>query len=235
MVLTVHHLGHSQSDRVVFLCEELGIPYELKKYDRSPLLAPPELKKLHPIEASPVIEDDGGVVLAETEACFEYIAHVHGGGKFFVKPGEKNYADFLYYYHVANGTLQPAIGRIMALNFAGIKRDSGNPLFERFDAKIQQVYGMLNKRVKEVPWLAGEEFTAADMMMIWSLTGMREFVPSDLSAYPDLLKYMKKVVDRPAYRKYLEKGDPDIAEYVEKSISAEGPPKFKGIKRENRL
>ncbi|KAF2207310.1 hypothetical protein CERZMDRAFT_62928 [Cercospora zeae-maydis SCOH1-5] len=227
MVLTVHHLGHSQSDRVVFLCEELGIPYELKKYDRSPLLAPPELKKLHPLEASPVIEDDGGVVLAETEACFEYIAHVHGGGKFFVKPGEKNYADFLFYYHLANGTLQPAIGRTMALSFAGVSRD--NQLFQRFEGKTHQVMSVLDKRVKEVPWLAGEEFTAADMMIIFSLTTMREFVQFDLSKYPDLLKYMKKVVDRPAYRKYLEKGDPDIAEYIEKSISAEGPPKFKNM------
>lgn len=98
MPLTIHHLGHSQSDRVLWLCEELNLTYDLKKYDRSPFLSPPELKALHPIGASPVIEDDGGVKIAETEACVEYIAEVHGKGKLLVRPGAKNYPDYLYWY-----------------------------------------------------------------------------------------------------------------------------------------
>lgn len=110
MPLTVHHLGHSQSDRVVWLCEELGITYQLKKYDRAPVLAPAEFKALHPIGAAPVIQDDGGVLLAETQACVEWICNKHAGGKLIVKPEEKNYADFLYWYHLTNGTLQPSVG-----------------------------------------------------------------------------------------------------------------------------
>lgn len=225
MGLTVHHLGHSQSDRVVFLCEELGIKYDLKKHDRSPVLSPPELKNLHPIGASPVITDDGGVLLAETEACFEYIINIHGGGKFLVKPGAKNYADFLYYYHVTNGTLQPAVGRVMALTMAGIPKD--NATLERYSAKIHQVVALLNKRLGEVPWLAGDEFTAADMMVIFSLTTMREFSPIDLSDYGNLLKYMRKIVDRPAYKSYLRKGDPDID--IEQYIKGPPPPLFKAF------
>lgn len=104
MTLTVHHLQISQSERVVWLCEELGIDYELKNYKRDPVLAPANYKALHPLEAAPVINDNGKVI-GESAACLEYIAHVHGDGKFFVKPGAKEYADFLYYFHFANGML----------------------------------------------------------------------------------------------------------------------------------
>ena len=115
MGLIVHHLGHSQSDRVVWLCEELGVKYELKKYDRSPVLSPKEYKDLHPIGAAPVIEDDGGVLLAETQACVEWICNKHANGRLIVKPEEKNYADFLYWWHWSNGTFQPTLMRTMLL------------------------------------------------------------------------------------------------------------------------
>lgn len=104
MTLTVHHLQVSQSERVVWLCEELGINYELKNYKRDPLFAPTNYKALHPTGAAPVIEDNGKVI-AESAACVEYIAQVHGNGKFFVKPGQKEYADFVYWFHFANGRL----------------------------------------------------------------------------------------------------------------------------------
>ena len=94
---TVHHLGVSQSDRIVWLCEELGLDYELKKYDRAPILSPASYKSLHPIGAAPVVTD-GDVVIAESEACLEYICNIHGQGRLLVRPGEKNYADFLYWY-----------------------------------------------------------------------------------------------------------------------------------------
>lgn len=157
MGLIVHHLGHSQSDRVVWLCEELGLNYELKKYDRSPVLAPKEMKELHPIGAAPVIEDDGGIKLGETEACVEWICNMHANGKLLVKPGEKNYPDFLFYYHITNGTLQPAVGRVMALQMSGMKQ--GQPTLDRYSAKIYQVLDLLNARLGDVPWLAGEEMT----------------------------------------------------------------------------
>lgn len=96
MVLTVHHLGHSQSDRVVWLCEELGLQYDIQKYDRSPLLSPPKYLALHPIGAAPVIED-GDVKIAESGACLEYIINIHGNGRLSIKPGEKDYAEYLYW------------------------------------------------------------------------------------------------------------------------------------------
>ncbi|KXT05610.1 hypothetical protein AC578_5610 [Pseudocercospora eumusae] len=228
MVLTVHHLGHSQSDRVVFLCEELNIPYNLKKYTRSPVLSPPEFKALHPIGAAPVIEDDeGNVKIAETAACFEYIINVHGKGHLWVRPGEENYAEFLYWYHFTNGTLQPGFARTMAMRLAGISEDDDTMV--RYQQRNQMVLKVLDERLGVVPYLAGEEFTAADVMIIFSLTTMREFCPVDLSDYKNILAYIPKIVTRPAYKRYLEKGDPDID--IEQFTKGPPPPVFAAFKQ----
>lgn len=95
--LVIHHLGVSQSERVVWLCEELGIDYELKLYQRAPLFSPPEYCKLHPLCAAPVIHD-GELTLGESAACVEYIINTYGQGRLSVKPGEENYADYLYWF-----------------------------------------------------------------------------------------------------------------------------------------
>ena len=96
-MLIVHHLGRSQSERIVWLCEELGVPYELKRYERDPvtILAPPEYKALHPIGAAPVIAD-GDLVLAETGAVAEYIMAKHGRGRLAPAPDHPGFADYLY-------------------------------------------------------------------------------------------------------------------------------------------
>lgn len=224
-MLTVHHLGHSQSTRIVWLCEELGIEYELKKHDRAPFLSPPELRALHPIGAAPVIED-GPVKLAESEACIEYIVHVHGNGRLFVKPGAANYADFLYWYHITNGTFQPAVGRIMAMDLAGVKPD--NQVHQRYSAKIGQILSLYEDRLSQVPWLAGEEFTAADVQVLFSFTTMREFQPIDLTPYPNILKYVKRAIERPAFKRSLEKGDPDIN--INEQINGKPPAPFKNFR-----
>ena len=221
-MLTVHHLGHSQSDRVVWLCEELEIPYELKKYDRAPLLAPKEFKALHPIGAAPVIED-GDVKLAESEACMEYIIHVHGNGRFTISPGAKNYPDYLYWYHITNGTLQPAVGRILAMDGTGA--DKNNDVYKRYKAKVDQIFQFIDQRLSQVTWLAGDEFTAADMMIFFSFTTMRQFVQLDLSAYPNIIAYAQRVIQRPGYKRYLQKGDPDID--ITKFINGPPPPRFR--------
>ena len=106
-MLTVHHLGKSQSERVVWLCEELGIPYELKRYARDPvtMLAPAEYKALHPIGTAPVITD-GDFVLAESGAIVDYIMAKYGNGRLALRPDHPDFAQFLYWFHFANGTLQ---------------------------------------------------------------------------------------------------------------------------------
>ena len=146
-MLTVHHLGKSQSERIVWLCEELEIPYELKRYDRDPVtrLAPPEYKALHPIGAAPVITD-GDLVLAESGAVIEYIVAKHGNGRLALAADHPDFAQFLYWFHFANGTLQPAMGRNMILSRLRLAED--NPILlamrGRLDLALGLVDGVLN-------------------------------------------------------------------------------------------
>src|SRR4030095_8763925 len=108
-MLTVHHLGISQSERIVWLCEELEIPYQLARYDRDPntRLAPEKYKALHPFGTAPVITD-GRMVLAESAAIMEYILAKHGGGRLVVGADEPNFADYLFWFHFASGSFMPS-------------------------------------------------------------------------------------------------------------------------------
>jgi glutathione S-transferase len=116
-MLTVHHLRRSQSERIVWLCEELGLDYELKCYDRnkSDMLAPPEYKALHPMGIAPVI-NDGSLALGESGAIVEYILARYGSGGLTRGPTDPEFAHYLYWLHFANGTLQPIMGRMMTLH-----------------------------------------------------------------------------------------------------------------------
>ncbi|KAI0442709.1 putative glutathione S-transferase [Xylaria telfairii] len=212
MTLIVHHLGVSQSDRVVWLCEELGIEYELRKYNRSPFLAPPEYGALHPLGAAPVIED-GSLKLAESGACVEYISQTYGKGQFILAPGHKDYADYLYWFHFANASFQPALMRDLALKAvggAGNLTGSSSQIVKRFEEKFSMMLTFINDRVAEVPWLAGEQFTAADIMLVCCLTTMRCYAPIDLGNYKHILAYLTRVSARDGYRRAKEKGDPEL-------------------------
>src|SRR6188768_2525314 len=114
--LIVHHLGHSQSERIVWLCEELGLDYELKRYQRRAdnRLGPPEYKALHPLGSAPVIHD-GDLVLGESGAIIEYLIATYGDGRLTVKREEPGFADYLYWFHFANGTLQPLVLQVRTL------------------------------------------------------------------------------------------------------------------------
>jgi glutathione S-transferase len=120
-MLTIHHLGHSQSERILWLCEELGVPYDMVKHVRDPVtrLSPPALRALHPLGAAPVIEEDG-LKLAESAAIVDYIIDRHGGGRLRLGPGHPDFAAYLYWFHFANGNLQPVLGRLMVASRAGL-------------------------------------------------------------------------------------------------------------------
>ncbi|KAI1320580.1 putative glutathione S-transferase [Xylariaceae sp. FL0255] len=228
MPLTIHHLEISQSDRIIWLCEELSIPYDLKRYPRSPILAPPEFKALHPIGGAPVIQD-GSLTLAESAACAEYIAQVHGGGRLVVKPGEEGYADYLYWFHFANGTLTPGMMRLLMISQLSPDSSSDSspgPIVANIQNKFRLILTSLNERLSSPssPYLAGANLSLADIISVCSLTTLRSFIPVDLSEYPSILAYLKRVADRPAYRAAMKKGDPELD--VDALISAEGPPRF---------
>ena len=209
-MLTVHHLGKSQSERIVWLCEELAIPYELKHTvrDARTMLAPPEYKALHPIGAAPVITD-GDLVLAESGAVVEYIIAKYGNGRLTLKADHPDFASYLYWFHFANGTLQPALGRLMILN--RLKPDADNPILAAMEARVDRAFDHVNARTGETEYLAGREFTAADIMMGFSLTTMRYFQPYELKGHPNILAYLQRICARPAYQRAMAKGDPGMA------------------------
>ncbi|MCS3729939.1 glutathione S-transferase family protein [Bradyrhizobium betae] len=209
-MLTVHHLGKSQSERIVWLCEELGIPYELKRYTRDPvtMLAPAEYKALHPIGAAPVITD-GDLLLAESGAIVDYIMAKYGNGRLVLGPNHPDFAQFLYWFHFANGTLQAGMGRLMILNRLKLAHD--NPMLVATRGRVDRAFDLVDARVREAEYLAGDTFTTADIMMAFSLTTMRYFQPYDLSRCPNVVKYLGRIGARAAYRRAMEKGDPGMA------------------------
>jgi len=208
-MLTVHHLGRSQSERIVWLCEELGIPYELKRYTRDAvtMLAPPDYKALHPIGSAPVITD-GGLVLAESGAVLDYIIAKYGQGRLALKPDHPDFANYLYWLHFANGTLQPSMGRCMTLN--RLKLADDNPVQVAMRARLDRAFDLVDARTREAEYLGGREFTAADIMMGFSLTTMRKFLPYDLGRCPNVISYLARIGARSAYRRAMEKGDPGM-------------------------
>jgi glutathione S-transferase len=208
-MLRIHHLGHSQSERIVWLCEELGLPYELQHYTRDPvtMLSPPDLKALHPLGAAPLIED-GALLLAESAAIVEYIIVKHGGGRLRLGPEHPNYADFLYWFHFANGNLQPAVGRLMFLTRAELPAD--HPVQAAVRGRLDRIIALMEARLGRVPYLAGREFTAAEIMNVFSLTTMRLFQPIDLGPWVNIRAYLQRIGERPAYRRAMAKGDPDL-------------------------
>ena len=208
-MIKIHHLGHSQSERIVWLCEELGLPYELALHTRDAItrLSPPALKALHPLGAAPVIEDDD-LLLAESAAIVDYIVHKHGGGRLMPGPEHPDYAAFLYWFHFSNGNLQSSMGRQMFLGLTKLPAD--NPLLVAMQGRFDLMMAHVEARLGLVPYLAGSEFTAADIMSVFSFTTMRIFQPVDLAPYPNIRAYLQRIGARPAYQRAMAKGDPDL-------------------------
>ena len=208
-MLRIHHLGHSQSERIVWLCEELSLPYELASYERDAvtILSPPALKALHPLGAAPVIEDDG-LVLAESAAIVEYIIVKHGGGRLRLGPDHPDFASYLYWFHFANGNLQPVMGRLMMVGRVGLAPD--HPVQVAAQGRLDRVMALVEARLAEADYLAGHKFTAADIMSVFSLTTMRLFQPLDLRPYRNILAYLQRIGARAAYRRAMAKSDPDL-------------------------
>lgn len=208
-MLTIHHLGRSQSERILWLCEELGIPYTLVRHQRdaTTMLSPPALKALHPLGAAPVIEDDG-LVLAESAAIVDYLIARHGQGRLRLAPEHPDFAHYLYWFHFANGNLQPVMGRLMMVSRAGLPAD--HPVQQAVQGRLDRALALVEVRLGEAEHLAGAEFTAADIMSVFSLSTMRLFQPVDLAPYPNIRAWLQRMGARPAYQRAMAKGDPDL-------------------------
>ena len=200
-MLTIHHLGLSQSERIIWLCEELGVPYGLVRYEREPsMAAPPEYKALHPVGTAPIITD-GGTVLAETCAVVEYISRKYAGSRLLLGPDHPEFADFLFWYHYANGTVVPAFMMDMTA-----KRAGAPPMTGRTDLAFK----LIEDRLGQAEWFAGKDFTAADILMVFPLTRARLVSARDISGMPNLLAYLQRIGERPGFQKAMAIAEPNM-------------------------
>lgn len=209
-MITVHHLGMSQSERIVWLCEELAVPYALQRYDREPAtrLAPANYKALHPMGIAPVITEDD-LVLAESGAIIEYLIAKYGNGRLAIGPDKPNFADYLFWFHFANGTMMPSEMSALMSSMFGLKDQ--NPLTGIMNDRCERAFSLVERRLGAVDYFAGDEFTAADIMMLFPLSTMRTFAPRDLAPLPNVRAYLERIGARPAYRRAMMIGDPGMS------------------------
>lgn len=205
-MLKVHHLVRSQSQRIVWLCEELEIPYDLVIHGRNPATNLPagNLKAVHPLGLAPVIED-GALVLSESGAIVEYLIDRHGRECLRPPLDHPDRVQFLHWFHFANANLQSGLGRVMFFDRAGVPSD--NPIHEMLRARLAASLEYMDVRLARVPYLAGETFTAADIMAAVTLGTMRAHFAVDLSPFAGLRAWLHRNAARPAYRRALERGD----------------------------
>jgi len=152
---------------------------------------------------------DGDFVLAESGAIVDYIMAKYGNGRLALRPDHPDFAQFLYWFHFANGTLQAGMGRLMILNRLKLAED--NPMLVASRGRTDRAFDLVDARVRDAEYLAGDSFTTADIMMGFSLTTMRYFQPYDLSRCPNVVNYLGRIGARAAYRRAMEKGDPGMA------------------------
>ena len=200
-MITVHHLNESRSQRILWLLEELGVPYEIKFYKRDATtnLAPPELAAVHPLGKSPVITD-GDLTIAESGAVVDYIVRRYGGGRLAPDPASPDYATYQEWLHYAEGS---AMLPLMLLLYTLRLGEAGAPLQERINGEIANHLGYVNQRLEGRDYFMGD-FTAADVQMSFVGEVGRAF--GRLADKPALNAWVDRIHARPAYKTALEKG-----------------------------
>ena len=206
-MITIHHLGVSQSDRIVWLMEELGLPYELEWYHRgADQLMPPEYAALHPASTAPVI-DDGDVRLAESAVILEYICHRYADGRLTVSPKQQlNYVEYLYWMHFNNNVQGLFFAKYALLAQAGPDGAKAIPGF--ITRREDGYYRYLDRRLGQSPYLAGPDFTCADIMVTFNLTSLPLFGGRTIADLPNVQAYVKRIEQRPAYVKAMKIAGP---------------------------
>ena len=207
-MITIYHLDTSRSERIVWLMEELGLPYALELHLRQPNGAAPDaLKVVHPLGKAPIIRD-GDTVLAESGAIVEYIVNRHAGGRLAVQPDAARYARYLYWLHFAEGSLMSLM--IVALVLTRVPDGDKTPAGIRVLARMKQMLAFVDAELADGPWFVGAEFTAADVMMTFTFTTMRHFLDYDLTPFSNIVAYLQRIEARPAYRKAMALAGPKV-------------------------
>jgi glutathione S-transferase len=219
-MIVLHHLNNSRSQRILWLLEELGAAYEVKRYerDKETMLAPPELRAVHPLGKSPIVTD-GDLVLAESGAILEYLVAKYGEGRFIPPVGTPERLRYTFWLHYAEGSAMPPL--LLALVFARIET-APMPFFVRPVAKgivrrVRQAFiepqlathlGYMETEIGKTPWFAGPDFTAADVQMSFPLEAASARAGLTATTRPHLHDWLKRIHARPAYQRALVKGGP---------------------------
>jgi glutathione S-transferase len=218
-MITVHHLNNSRSQRVLWLLEELALPYEIRKYQRDAktMLAPPELTQVHPLGKSPVITDDE-ITVAETGAIIEHVLEQHGNGRLVPAAGTPAHRQWRYWLHFAEGSAMPPL--LLKLIFERIKVTpmpffvkpiargiSDRVLAAMVEPNLKRQLDFMEAELGKREWFAGSEFSAADIQMSFPLEAAAQRAGLDASR-PKLMAFLKRIHARPAYRRALERGGP---------------------------
>jgi glutathione S-transferase len=218
-LITVHHLNNSRSQRVLWLLEELGVPYDIKRYQRdaSTMLAPPELKAVHPLGKSPVITDDG-TTIAESGAIIEYLVERHGNGRLVPPPGSPEKLRYTYWLHFAEGSAMLPL--VMKLIFGRLET-APMPFFIKPVAKgiagrvkagfiepnIKAHLDYMEAELGKTTWFAGSDFTAADIQMSFPIEAAEARGGLDMTR-PKLMGFLNRIHAMPSYKRAIEKGGP---------------------------
>lgn len=215
-MIKVHHLNDSRSQRVLWLLEELGLDYEVVRYERNTgnRLAPPELLKVHPLGKSPVIED-GSITVAETGAVVEYLLDTYGQGRLRPAAGTEDARRFTYWLHYAEGSAMPPLllklvfsmmpRRAPGLMKPLVKSVANKALTSFVDPQLRTHVAFWESELGRSEWFAGDQFTAADIMMSFPVEAGADRA-FDASTKPHLKAFLDRIHARPAYRRALERG-----------------------------
>jgi len=218
-MLVVHHLNNSRSQRILWLMEELGLPYEIKRYQRDPvtMLAPPTLRAVHPLGKSPVVTD-GSTTLAESGAIIEYLVERHGGGRLRPADGTPERIRYRYFMHYAEGSAMPPL--LLALVFSRLPKAKVpffvKPILRGVADKARETFigpqlelhlSFMEGELGDSEWFAGSEFSAADIQMSFPVEAFA--IRGGLNEkYPKLNSYLERIRARPAYRRAIDAGGP---------------------------
>jgi glutathione S-transferase len=201
-MLKVHHLNNSRSQQILWLLEELGLPYELVKYQRNPQtnLAPDELKNVHRLGKSPVIEDDGRVVI-ESGAIIEYIVRRHAKGRMAPAESSDEWPRYLQLMHYGEGS---AMLPVMLKLYTSRLGDAGKPLEPRITSEIENHFGYLESELGSQPYFMGKELSAVDVHLSFPIQTAK--LLHGLGKFPALAGFLERSYARPAYKRAIERG-----------------------------
>ena len=214
-MIIVHHLNNSRSQRLLWLLEELGVLYDIKRYQRDPktMLAPPELRKVHPLGKSPVITD-GEVTLAESGAIIEYVLEKYGRGRLMPKPGSPEKLRFTFWMHFAEGSAMPPLVMKLVLDRMAKAPFLVRPIAKAMARKVKKGFvepninrqlDYMESELNRSTWFAGSEFSAADIQMSFPIEAATARAGLDASR-PKLMEFLARIHAREAYRAALERG-----------------------------